>query len=109
MNMQKLMMEAQKMQAQLQKDQKELENTIYDGSSSLVSVKMNGKYELVDVKINLDDDFSADDKEMLEDMLMVAVNEASKKVLTDKEKKMGKIWSRISWVDVRCIQDVLEI
>ncbi|MDO4394462.1 MAG: YbaB/EbfC family nucleoid-associated protein [Mycoplasmatota bacterium] len=90
MNMQKLMMEAQKMQAQLQKDQKELENTIYDGSSSLVSVKMNGKYELVDVKINLDDDFSADDKEMLEDMLMVAVNEASKKVLTDKEKKMGK-------------------
>lgn len=90
MNMQKLMMEAQKMQAQLQKDQKELENTIYDGSSSLVSVKMNGKYELVDVKINLDDDFSADDKEMLEDMLMVAVNEASKKVLTDKEKKIGK-------------------
>lgn len=90
MNMQKLMMEAQKMQAQLQKDQKELEDTIYDGSSSLVSVKMNGKYELVDVKINLDDDFSADDKEMLEDMLMVAVNEASKKVLTDKEKKMGK-------------------
>ena len=90
MNMQKLMMEAQKMQAQLQKDQQELENTIYDGSSSLVSVKMNGKYELVDVKINLDDDFSADDKEMLEDMLMVAVNEASKKVLTDKEKKMGK-------------------
>ena len=90
MNMQKLMMEAQKMQAQLQKDQKELENTIYDGSSSLVSVKMNGKYELVDVKINLDDDFSADDKEMLENMLMVAVNEASKKVLTDKEKKMGK-------------------
>lgn len=90
MNMQKLMMEAQKMQAQLQKDQKELGNTIYDGSSSLVSVKMNGKYELVDVKINLDDDFSADDKEMLEDMLMVAVNEASKKVLTDKEKKMGK-------------------
>ena len=83
-------MEAQKMQAQLQKDQKELENTIYDGSSSLVSVKMNGKYELVDVKINLDDDFSADDKEILEDMLMVAVNEASKKVLTDKEKKMGK-------------------
>lgn len=96
MNMQKLMMEAQKMQAQLQKDQKELENTIYDGSSSLVSVKMNGKYELVDVKINLDDDFSADDKEMLEDMLMVAVNEASKKVLTDKEKKMGKYGQRLA-------------
>ena len=36
MNMQKLMQEAQKMQAQLQRDQKELENTVYEGNSSLV-------------------------------------------------------------------------
>ncbi len=43
MNMQKLMMEAQKMQAKLQKEQAELESTIYEGSSSLVSVKINGK------------------------------------------------------------------
>ena len=48
MNMQKILQEAQKMQAQLQKDQKELEATIYEGVSSIVSVKMNGKYEIID-------------------------------------------------------------
>lgn len=90
MNMQKLMQEAKKMQMQLQKDQEELEKTIYEGSSSNVTVKINGKYEIVDVKVNIDSDFSIDDKEMLEDMIMLAMNDAVKKVSTDKEKKMNK-------------------
>lgn len=92
MNMQRLMQEAQKMQAQLQKDQKELENTVYEGSSSLVSLKINGKYEVIEVKINLPegDSIEFDDKEMLEDMIMVAMNDALKKISNDKEKKMGK-------------------
>ena len=92
MNMQRLMQEAQKMQAQLQKDQKELENTVYEGSSSLVTLKINGKYEVTEVKINLPegDSIEFDDKEMLEDMVMVAMNDALKKISNDKEKKMGK-------------------
>ena len=92
MNMQMIMQQAKKMQAQLQKDQEELEKTEYVGSSSLVNVKINGKYEVVSVKINLPEGESieADDREMLEDMLMVAMNDAVKKVAADKEKKMGK-------------------
>ena len=92
MNMQMLMQQAKKMQAQLQKDQEELEKTEYEGSSSLVNVKINGKYEVVGVKINLPDGefIGSDDTEMLEDMFMVAMNEAVKKVATDKKKKMGK-------------------
>ena len=92
MNMQKLMQEAQKMQAQLQKDQKELENTVYEGSSSLVTLKINGKYVVTEVKINLPegDSIEFDDKEMIEDMFMVAMNDALKKISNDKEKKMGK-------------------
>jgi len=92
MNMQRLMQEAQKMQAQLQKDQKELEKTIYEGTSSLVSLKINGKYEVTEVKLNLSDNESieSDDREMLEDMIMVAMNDALKKIANDKEKKMGK-------------------
>ena len=98
MNMQKLMQEAQKMQAQLQKDQKELEGTIYDGSSSLVSVKVNGKYEVSEVKVNIPEGetIEFDDKEMLEDMFMVAMNDALKKIAKDKEKKMGKYGSGLS-------------
>lgn len=90
MNMQKLMMEAQKMQAKLQKEQAELENTSYEGSSSLVSVVINGKKEVTSVKINIDEDISSDDAEMLEDMVMVAMNEAVKKADADKEKRLGK-------------------
>ena len=90
MNMQRILQEAQKMQAQIQKDQKELEGTIYEGNSSIVNVKMNGKYEITDIKINLTEDISLDDKEMLEDMIMVAVNDAVKKISNAKESKMGK-------------------
>lgn len=92
MNMQMLMQQAKKMQAQLLKEQEELEKTEYEGSSSLVNVKINGKYEVLGVKINLPDGESidSDDKEMLEDMFMVAMNEAVKKVEQYKEKKMGK-------------------
>ena len=92
MNMQKLMQEAQKMQRQLQNEQKELENTVYEGTSSLVSIKVNGKYEVLEVKINVPEGekLDVDDKEMLEDMFMVAMNDALKKIATDKEKKMSK-------------------
>lgn len=92
MNMQMIMQQAKKMQAQLQKDQEELEKTEYEGTSSLVNVKINGKFEVLAVKINLPEGESieADDREMLEDMIMVAFNEAVKKADADKEKKMGK-------------------
>lgn len=90
MNMQRILQEAQKMQAQIQKEQKELEGTIYEGNSSIVSVKMNGKYQIVEVNVNLDEAIDASDKEVLEDMILVAVNDATKKIAQDKEKKMGK-------------------
>ncbi len=90
--MQKLMQEAQKMQAQLQKDQKELEKTIYEGNSSFVSITINGKYEVIGVKVDLPngETISSDDKEMLEDMILVAMNDALRKIDDDKSKKMGK-------------------
>ena len=90
MNMQKLMMEAQKMQVKLQKEQSELENSTYEGTSALVTVVINGKKEVISVKINMDDDFSKEDIEMLEDMFMVAMNDAVKKADADKEKRLGK-------------------
>ena len=80
-----IMQQAKKMQAQLQKEQEELEKTEYTGSSSLVNIKMNGKYEILEVKINLPDGeaIESDDRDMLEDMIMVAMNEALKKIESD--------------------------
>ena len=90
MNMQKLMMEAQKMQAKLQKEQAELENTSYEGNSSLVKVVINGKKEVTSVKLNIEEEISTEDVEMLEDMIMLAMNDAIKKAEADKEKRLGK-------------------
>ena len=90
MNMQKLMMEAQKMQAKLQKEQAEIENTSYEGTSSLVKVIINGKKEVISVKLNIEEEISTDDVEMLEDMIMLAMNDAVKKAESDKEKRLGK-------------------
>ena len=96
MNMQALMKQAQMMQKELQKTQKDLENTIYEGSSSLVFVKMNGKKELVSVEIKKDSEFDAEDLEMLEDMILVAVNDAVKKVDKDNESKLAKYGNGLS-------------
>ena len=58
-------------------------------SSSIVTVKMNGQKELVDVKISIDE-IEKDDVELLQDMIMVAVNNAFKELAKMKEQKLGK-------------------
>lgn len=90
MNIQNLMREAQKMQKNLQKTQEELASTTYEGVSSLVSLTLNGNKDIVSIKINFEDTLEKDDIEMLEDMILVAFNDAAKKVDADKEKKLGK-------------------
>ena len=96
MNIQSLMREAQKVQKNLQKAQEELEKTEYEGSSSFVTVVLNGNKDVKSIKINLDADFSNDDVEILEDMLIAAFSEAAKKVDSDKEKKLGKYGQGLS-------------
>ena len=89
MNIQNLMREAQKMQKNLEKTQSELTNTEYEGSSSCVKVILNGNKDVKSVKID-SNEFSIDDLELLEDMIMMAFKDAFKKVDADKEKKLGK-------------------
>lgn len=89
MNMQAIMMQAKKMQKDIENTQKELESKVYEGKSQLVSVSMNGKHELLSVKIE-NKDLDKDDLEMLEDMILVAVNEATRNLENDKQEKLGK-------------------
>ena len=89
MNMQSLMMQAKKMQKDMEKAQKELESRKYIGKSQLVTVTMSGNNKLLSVKIDMDE-LSIDDKEMLEDMILVAVNDAINQMERDKEEKFGK-------------------
>lgn len=89
MNMQSLMMQAKKMQKDIEKSQKELESKEYTGKSQLVSATVSGANKLLSVKIDMDE-LSIDDKEMLEDMILVAVNDAINQMEKDKEEKFGK-------------------
>ena len=89
MNMQAMLQQAKKMQKEVTKAQEEINNTTYVGKSSFVSVKVKGTKEVIEVKIN-NDSLEGNDIEMLEDMIVVALNDAFSKVDKDVENKLGK-------------------
>lgn len=89
MNIQAMMKQAQKMQKDMMQEKEAIDQTIFEGKSSLVTVEMKGTKELISVKIDADE-IEKDEIEMLEDMILVAVNEASSKVDKETEEKMGK-------------------
>ena len=74
-NMQQLMQQAQAMQKKLQTDQEKMKNTTFtgDAGNGAVKISLNGVYEMTKIEINPS---ILDDKEMLEDMLKIALNEA---------------------------------
>ncbi|MBO5376247.1 MAG: YbaB/EbfC family nucleoid-associated protein [Bacilli bacterium] len=90
MNMQALMRQAQNLQKDMLKVQEEIEKTTFDGESSLVKVKVNGKKEVLSIEIDKNAKLETDDIELLEDMLLVALNNTFKKVDNFKEQKMSK-------------------
>lgn len=92
MNMQAIMKQAKNMQKEMMKLKEEIDQTEFTGESSFVSVKINGKKEILEVKIN-NDEISSDDIEILQDMIVVAINQAMKKVDDITEKKMSKFGS----------------
>ena len=89
MNMQAIMKQAQKLQADMMNAKKQINETIYEASSSIVSVKMNGEKKLLEVKIDAEE-LEKDDIEVLEDMLLVAINDVNKQIDKDTENKLGK-------------------
>ena len=90
--MKDLMKQAQKMQNDLMKAQEELANKIVEGSSGggMVKVEMNGKSQVLSVKID-SEVVDKDDVEMLEDLIIAALNEAQEKVSKTSESEMGKL------------------
>ncbi len=89
MNIQSLMKQAQSLQKDMMKAKEEIDNTIFTGSNSFVTVKVNGKKEVLDIKIDTDS-VDKDDIEMLQDILMVALNNAFSEVDKVTEQKMSK-------------------
>jgi DNA-binding YbaB/EbfC family protein len=87
MNLQKLMRQAQEMQNRLQGELETLEVEAAVGGG-MVSVTMNGHKQLLRVKIEKDV-LDPDDPEMLQDLVLAAVNEATRKVDEAVQSKIG--------------------
>ena len=88
-----IMQQAQKMQEDLKKAQEELAAMEVQGESGggLVTVLMTGKREVR--KVTIDDSLVGDDKDMLEDLVAAAINDAVHKVNKMKKEKMADVTS----------------
>ena len=91
-NMQQLAMKAQKLQQQMTEKQAELEERTYESSAGggMVTVKVSGKKELLSIEIK-PEAVDPEDVEMLQDMILAAVNEAIKQADETTEAEMGKL------------------
>ena len=91
-NMQQLARQAQKLQQQMTKMQEELDAREFEATSGggMDTAKVNGKRELLALTIK-PEAVDPDDVEMLEDMVMAAVNEALRTAADTVEREMGKL------------------
>ena len=88
MNMQSLMAQAQKMQRDIMKKKDEINNQSFTGASQGVDVIVNGKKEVLSIKVK--PEFAKEDIEMIEDMIVIALNNAFKKVDEAVDKSMSQ-------------------
>jgi nucleoid-associated protein EbfC len=90
MDLNKLMKQAQEMQAQMAKAQEELKNETVEASAGggMVTVKATGALEIVEIKI-APEAIDPDDPDLLADMVLAAVNEALRSAQSLVESKLG--------------------
>jgi DNA-binding YbaB/EbfC family protein len=90
-NMQGMMKQMQKMQKEMVKNQEILNNTEFTGEATnqLVKVTFTGDRHMKDISIN-EGVVDPEDTEMLQDLIIMAVNDALSKIETETEKTMGK-------------------
>ena len=92
MNQAAMMKQAQKMQQEMLRMQEEMENKTYSATTGggMVTATVNGKHEVVDLKIN-PEAVDPDDVEMLQDMIIAAVNEAMRAADAESAQNMSRL------------------
>lgn len=94
MNMKNIMAQAQKMQMDIQKKQEEVQKMTFIGKSEWITVTVNGKKEIENMEITYSGDLN-EDKEMLQDMILLALKDAFKQIDKEYEKKLGAYSSQL--------------
>ena len=92
MNQAAMLKQAQKMQQEMLRMQEEMENKTYSATAGggMVSATVNGKHELVNLDIN-PEAVDPDDVEMLQDMILAAVNEAMRTADAEAANNMSRL------------------
>ena len=92
MNQAAMMKQAQKMQQEMLRMQEEMENKTYSASSGggMVTATVSGKHQVVGIEIK-PEAVDPDDVEMLQDMIIAAVNEAMRAADTDAANNMSRL------------------
>ena len=91
MNINQLMKEAKKMQADLEKSQEEIQSKDFEATAGggAISAKVSGSKEIKEIKISKDV-VDPDDVEMLQDLIITCINEALRKVDSAQAQQFGK-------------------
>ncbi|SDT94958.1 YbaB/EbfC family nucleoid-associated protein [Halopseudomonas salegens] len=94
-----LMKQAQEMQEKMQKMQEELANAEVTGQSGagMVSVVMNGRHDVR--RVSIDDSLMGEDKEIIEDLVAAAFNDAVRKLEQQNQEKMSGLTSGMNLPD----------
>ena len=92
MNQAAMMKQAQKMQQEMLRMQEEMENKTFSATTGggMVTATVNGKHEVLDLKIN-PEAVDPDDVEMLQDMILAAVNEAMRTADAEAANNMSRL------------------
>ena len=90
MNMQNLMAQAQRMQRDITQKKEELEKMEFVGKSEWVEITFSGSKELKNVKILKEGAITDEDKEILEDMILIATKDAYIKINNAMTEKLGQ-------------------
>lgn len=93
MNMQQIMQQAQRMQRDIEKKKGELDAMTFQGKSEWIEIEFNGKKDIKSFKILKEGIIDEEDKEMLEDMIIIAIKDAFAKIENETEKKLGNFAS----------------
>ncbi|MBE6159483.1 MAG: YbaB/EbfC family nucleoid-associated protein [Lactobacillales bacterium] len=89
MNIQAMMKQAQKLQKDMMEEKNKIDSEIFEGKSSIVTVKVKGTKEVLEINID-SESIEADEMEMVQDMIIVAINDAMKQIDKETDKRMGK-------------------
>lgn len=96
-NMNSMMKKVQKMQQEMVRTQQEIEEKEFSSTAGggVIEAVVNGKKEVVKIKID-EDVVDPEDTEMLEDLVVAAINDALKKADEYSQKEMGKLTGNIN-------------